>query len=282
MRVCLARNGGAMSRARVNGGTGFDYGVVEEVAQRMGVDLKITWFESEDGELESPLNTTYAMLAFGLCDAVPGHPIAHRTSGPPRTARSLLPYWDERPDNWDIKFQVDLQPVAVTQPYMFAGLGVVLGPDTGRDDVDTLQDLEGLTVGVQQGTLAEAVLRRDGPRSIQANVVTVPPTPKFLWDMELGKFEAALVDVAAYDFHKRQNSISKLQLASFRHKLGLNIGIAVLGDRPALAAVLDAALGEMLADGSMDRIAKKQKVHFMTPDPDAPMDLGRAVMALGQ
>ena len=282
LTACLARNGGAMSRARVNGGTGFDYGVIEEVAKRMNVDLKITWFESEKDELASPLNMTYAMLAYGLCDVAPAHPIARRTSGPPRTPRSLLPYWDDRPDNWDIKFQVDLQPVAVTQPYMFAGLGVVISPDAGKSDVTSLADLKGLKVGVQQGTLAEAILRREGPSSIQSDVVTVPPTPKFLWDMELGKFEAALVDVAAYDFHKRQNAISKLELTSYRHALGMNIGMAVLEDRPALHAALNGALGDMLADGSMSRISKAQKTHFMPPDPDAPMDLGRAVRALGQ
>ncbi|MEL7153680.1 MAG: hypothetical protein AAFN51_07825, partial [Pseudomonadota bacterium] len=120
------------------------------------------------------------------------------------------------------------------------------------------------------------------PASVQADVVTIPPTPKFLWDMELGNFDAALVDVAAYDFHKRQNVISKLELASYRHDLGMNIGMAVLEDRPGLLAALDQALGQMLAEGAMLDIAKAQKTHFMAPNPDAPMNLGKAVMALGR
>lgn len=282
LTACLARNGGAMSRARVSGGTGFDYDVIREVADRMGVDLKITWFESEKDEHSSPLNQTYAMLAYGLCDIAPAHPIADRTFGPPRRPRSMLPYWTDRPTNWDLATQVDLKPVAVTQPYMFAGLGIVLGPDAGKTDLTSLDELKGLRVGTQQGTLAEAILRRAGPRSIQENVVTVPPDPKFLWEMELGKFDAALVDVSAFDFHKRQNAISKLTLTSYRHELGMNIGMSVLEDRPGLLATVDAALTEMKQDGALLKIARKQKVNYMAPRSDAPMDLGRAVMALGQ
>lgn len=71
LTVCIARNGGIMSGWRHDGGTGLDYDLSAELAERIGLKLEPVWFESEQEEESDPVKESYAMLSYGLCDAVP-------------------------------------------------------------------------------------------------------------------------------------------------------------------------------------------------------------------
>lgn len=263
LTACLPLNGGAMSGRRAEGGTGFDYGVVADAAARLGLGLEVVWFEGELEEESDPVRDTYALLAKPKCDVVPGVALMEGSIGQPPAARANVPRWkklkrDEirRPDF------VDLVPLAATKPYARMEIGIVLrAPRT----VGRLADLKGLRLGIEEGTLAGAITMAQAPADLRADAISLPPGPKFLWEMEAGRFDAALVSTGAYDFHKRQNRVTTLVLSDWRHPLGFNTGMALAADRDGLRAALDRVLGAMLADGTVSRIAAENAVHVAAP-----------------
>jgi ABC-type amino acid transport substrate-binding protein len=264
LTACLPLNGGAMSGRRIGGGAGLDYAVAAEVARLLHLDLKTTWFESELDEDSDPVREIYAMLAMGLCDVAPGYALYVNSIGDPPAARAAPPIWDTRPDTWRRGTQVNLSPVSATQPYRRAEIGYVAGPDA-RKEITTLDDLEGTVVGIQQGTLSGAIVLLQASASVKAKTVSLPPGPKFLWELEIGRFDATLVDVAAYDFHRRQNPITKLTLGKWRHPIGFNIGMVVLATNQALLTNINAAIDELAAANAFPALARREKATWAPP-----------------
>ncbi len=268
MTACLDVKGGIMSTRRTNGGAGFDYEVLAAVADRLDLKLDVTWFEGTQDEFEDPIPQAYAMLSMPLCDVVAAHPVFPGTDGPIPTARAAPPHWDDQPDHWRPGTQVDLSPIRRTRPYMRAVQGIVFSNRTDVDDMNDLAAISEFKIGVQQGTLGEAILRRQGSPAAMAEAVTVPPGPNFLWEMEKGAFEVTLTDTAAFDFHLRQNMLSQLKLGSYRHPLGVNIALATSEKNAGLRASIDAVLEALLTEGVIGDLAKKARMTYTPPNDE--------------
>lgn len=268
LTACLDVKGGIMSSRRTKGGAGFDYEVLAAVADRLGLELDVTWFEGDQDEFEDPVPQAYAMLSMPLCDVVAAHPVFPGADGPIPTDRAAPPYWDEQPDHWRPGDQVNLAPIRRTRPYMRAVQGIVFSDRIEADDIDGIAGLANYRIGVQQGTLGEAILRRQGPPAAMAEAVTVAPGPNFLWEMEKGAFDVTLTDTAAFDFHHRQNMLSKLKLGTYRHPLGVNIALATAEKNEGLRASIDAALAALLAEGAMADLAKKARMTYTPPNDE--------------
>lgn len=277
LTVCMARNGGVMSAKRADGGKGLDYDLSAELARRLGLKLDVTWFESEQEEESDPVKETYAMLAHGLCDLVPGFSLYETALQRADGERAALPRWDDQPDYRPPGFQIDLKPIAVSKPYARIEMGIVVREEVSKRRFDNLANLEGLKVGVEQGTLAGVLTLRQGTAKLVADAVTLNPGPTFLWEMEKGAFEATLVTATAYDFHKRQNPITKLVLTDYRHPIGFNIAFAALRDNAPLIERLNAQIEPMVANWYIGEIARKNNMHIAPPTkPDV---MGRLTMA---
>lgn len=266
LTACLDVKGGIMSTRRTKGGAGFDYEVLAAVADRLDLKLDVTWFEGDQDEFEDPIPQAYAMLSMPLCDVVAAHPVFPGADGPIPTDRAAPPRWDDQPEHWRPGNQVDLAPIRRTRPYMRAVQGMVFSDRIDFEDIDSIAALAELRVGVQQGTLGEAILRRQGPPAAMAEAITVAPGPNFLWEMEKGAFDVTLTDTAAFDFHRRQNMLSKLKLGTYRHPLGVNIGLATAEKNQGLFASIDAALAALLAEGAMADLAKKARMTYTPPN----------------
>ena len=265
LSACMPSNGGAMSRRRAGGGAGFDYAIIEAVAGKLDLALRPVWFEAEIEEESDPVREAYAVLAMNLCDVVPGHALYQPALGDPPGKRAAPPLWADRPATWVPGTFVDLVPISASQPYFRAEIGVAFGPGVEARPVRGLADLAGYRLAIQEDTLSGALLQLQAPQPVKAAAITRPPGPKFLWEMETGAFEAALVDVAAYDHHLIQNPVSKLKLGTWRHPLGFNIAVALRADRPALKAALDAALADLMAGGMPEKLAAQQHIHYAAP-----------------
>lgn len=268
LTACLDVKGGIMSTRRTKGGAGFDYEVLAAVAERLSLKLDVTWFEGDQDEFEDPIPQAYAMLSMPLCDVVAAHPVMPGADGAVPTDRAAPPRWDDQPDHWRPGDQVDLAPIRRTRPYMRAVQGIVFADRIGVDDIDGLPGMAPYRIGVQQGTLGEAILRRQGPPAAMEEAVTIAPGPNFLWEMENGGFDVTLTDVAAFDFHRRQNMLSKLKLGSYRHPLGVNIALATAARNERLYASIDAALAALLAEGAMGDLAKKARMTYTPPNDE--------------
>ncbi|WP_282608410.1 c-type cytochrome [Pelagibius sp. Alg239-R121] len=267
LTVCLPRNGGIMSGARHKGGTGFDYDVSRLLADKLGLSLETTWYEGELEEESDPVRDVYALLAHGLCDIAPGYALYENALGDPPSARAALPRWHDRPKNLPSGHQVDLQAISASRPYGRIEMGVVLAAKHGEKEINQLNDLQGLKVGIEQGTLAGVLTVKQAPRPVVASAVTYPPGPGFLWKMENGLFDAALISLPAYDFHRRQNPITSLRLSTYRHPISFNIGVAMLARNSELLTRVDNALSTLLDDGSIDLATQNSRTHVASPSP---------------
>ncbi len=272
LTVCLPRNAGVIAGRRLTGGSGFDYRVSQELADRLQLKLQVIWYENDLEEESDPLRETYAMLAYGLCDMVPGHPRYVRAVGTPEFARAALPRWLGMPQKVDpatnlrqdqLAGFVDVKPISVTQGYMRSEFG--LAYRDGTEEPTNLKTLGGRVLHFQQGTLSGAVAMVQTRPADRANARTMSPGARFLWDVESSSGDLALVDVTAFDNHRQSNPFTELRLAQWRHPLGMDIGIAILSENAALRDKTDRVLSDLLANGVLPRLATEEGLTYAAP-----------------
>ena len=264
LTVCLASSGGVMSSRRLSGGVGVDYALSEAIAEAVGLPLSVVWFEAEQEEESSPVKEAYAMLSHGLCDLAPGFALLDSALSGVAGGRGALPRWDDRPAHLGPEVQVDLEPVAVTRPYMRAEMGLVLREGVDPGAIARLSDLSGVRLGIEQGTLAGALTVHQAGSEAVADAVTLNPGAGFLWRMEAGAFDAALTTTGAYDFHARQNPVTALRLAPYRHPLGFNLAVAGLAENADLVAAADEAIAALGEEG-LAALASAQGASWAAP-----------------
>ncbi len=265
LTACLAKNGGVMSSRRAKGGAGLDYEVVAALADQMGLALAVEWYESEQEEESTPVREAYAMLAYGVCDIYPGFALYETSLSAFFGTRAAPPRWDNRPASLGREFQVDLEPISVSDPYARMEMGVVYRAPEFEREITRVADMEGLRIGVEQGTLAGILTLRQGTNKMTADASTFNPGADFLWKLEQGEFDAALVTIGAYDFHKKQNFVSTLVLDEYRHPIGFNLSIAMLKRNRDLLDRMDPLIHAMIDDGTVAGLAVKSKVTYSEP-----------------
>jgi ABC-type amino acid transport substrate-binding protein len=263
--ACLAKNGGVMSGRRAKGGTGLDYELSRALAEALGVALDVRWFESEQDEESTPVKEAYALLAYKVCDIFPGFALYEMFFDDFDVARAALPRWDMRPQSLEQRVHVDLRPISVTHPYARMEMGVVYRNSEFERKIQKISDMEGLKIGVEQGTLAGVLTLRQGTEKMVSDSVTRNPGPKFLWQMEQGEFDAALTTTGAYDFHKKQNVMSTLTLGAYRHPLGINLSIAMLESKKALRDIINPLIDAMVKDGTMAQLGARASHTYAHP-----------------
>ena len=263
--ACLAKNGGVMSGRRAKGGTGLDYELSRALAEALGVALDVRWFESEQDEESTPVKEAYALLAYKVCDIFPGFALYEMFVDDFDVARAALPRWDMRPQSLEQRVHVDLRPISVTHPYARMEMGVVYRNSEFERKIQKISDMEGLKIGVEQGTLAGVLTLRQGTEKMVSDSVTRNPGPKFLWQMEQGEFDAALTTTGAYDFHKKQNVMSTLILGAYRHPLGINLSIAMLESKKALRDIINPLIDAMVKDGTMAQLGARASHTYAHP-----------------
>lgn len=263
--ACLAKNGGVMSGRRAKGGTGLDYELSRALAEALGVALDVRWFKSEQDEESTPVKEAYALLAYKVCDIFPGFALYEMFVDDFDVARAALPRWDMRPQSLEQRVHVDLRPISVTHPYARMEMGVVYRNSEFERKIQKISDMEGLKIGVEQGTLAGVLTLRQGTEKMVSDSVTRNPGPKFLWQMEQGEFDAALTTTGAYDFHKKQNVMSTLILGAYRHPLGINLSIAMLESKKALRDIINPLIDAMVKDGTMAQLGARASHTYAHP-----------------
>lgn len=272
LTVCLPRNGGVIAGRRLTGGSGFDYRVSNALAAHMGLPLNVVWIENDLDEESDPIRETYAMLAYRLCDAIPGHPRYEGAVGPSEYGRASLPRWLGMPQEIDpvtnllkdsLAGFVDVEPVTVTSGYMRTQIGLVYRDET--PEPGGLDDLQNRRLALQQGTLSGAIATLQVAPVDRALLKMMNPGAGFLWEVENQNLALAIVDVPAFDAHLKANPFSPLRLARWRHAIGMDIGVAVLADNRALAQALDAAIAELLASGQFPQFAAEEGMTYSAP-----------------
>ncbi|MFZ4407864.1 MAG: substrate-binding periplasmic protein [Paracraurococcus sp.] len=262
--ICLEENVPPLSLKRGREATGFDAEVARRVAEQLGRPLRVQWYETKADADSYPDRQVNALLSDGRCDLVGGYPLSARGLGAPPAERAKLPdFAGARPE--DRRRWVTLGTLAPSRAYRSAAFGVVLGPARAGLGFRHLDELKGLRLGVEERTLADAILTayRGGVLLDQVTHVTAGQA---LFDrLAAGDYDAVLVEIQRWDAWAAGHPDSGLSLAGYRHPIGFNFGfVGLAAAAPLLAAVSD-ALATLREAGELPALAQRAGLTYAPP-----------------
>ena len=193
---------------------GFDIDLAREVASRMGVELELQPVDWSAKELELN-NKNIDLIWNGL------------TITPDRQESMLM-----------------------SEPYMENKQIIVV---LNGSDIQTLDDLKGKAVAVQDGSSAQDALAADGDLLAQISQIDFKDNVTALLDLKNGQVDALAVDSIVADYYTSQEPdtyrILDESLAPEQYGVGFRKG------EQAFADAVQKALDEMKKDGTFEKIS---------------------------
>jgi ABC-type amino acid transport substrate-binding protein len=277
LRVCLDEDLPPLSvHHRGKPASGFDVALAEAVAQKLGRSLEVQWFESKLDEDSSPALETNALLSDGRCSLVGGYALTTDSLVVPGLKTAKLPDF-EGATGPDHRRRVALGVLTPSDPYIYSALTVVLGPKAADHHITGIGDLAGLRIGIESGTLADALLMTFDKGKLIDNITHLVPTRgDLLGTLERGDLDATLLDMRRLDAYRATHPDSKLVASGYFYPIGVNRGYVGLASDPALLAEVNKALSALQAEGTVAKLAEAAGVSFLPPRE--PIILGDAMM----
>lgn len=192
---------------------GFDVDIVNEIAKRL--DLKLFYQDSSFDALQSG-----QALNAGQCDL----------------AASAMTITDDRKKNLDF-----------SEGYYDSKQSLLVPADS---DIAGIGDLDGVKVGVQQGTTGKAYAEENAKG---AKIVTFPSDGEMYQAIQAGQVEALLQDLPVNLDHTKDGKFKVVETYDTDEQYGL----AIKKGNEQLVKDVDGALDEMRKDGTYDDIYNK-------------------------
>jgi len=265
LRVCLNEALPPYSVRHGDGGTGFDFKIAEAVAAKLGRHLAVQWFESKlDADSSSAVEAN-ALLSDGRCDLLGGYPLVRDSLGKPGLETARLPdFAGARPA--DRRRRVTLGTLVPTRPYHFAALTVVLGGKAAAKPIGSLADLDGLKLGVESGTLGDAILMTfDHGRFVSSITHLVPGRGELLPKLENGDYEATIIPLHRFDAYRIAHPDTVIKPTGYYFPIGFNMGFAALADAAPLIERVNLAIDDILKDGEAAAFASAAGMTYLPP-----------------
>ncbi|WP_257170689.1 ABC transporter substrate-binding protein [Bradyrhizobium sp. SRS-191] len=275
LRICMDENLPPLSvHHRGKPGSGFDVMLGQAIADRLGKKLEIQWFESKLDEDSSPALEANALLSDGRCSLVASYAFTQDGLVAPGVKTAKLPDFDGATRD-DRRRRIPLGTLAPSKPYMFSTLTVVLAPGAKQRRISDIGDLAGLRLGIESGTLADAILMTfDKGRLIDDITHLIPTRDDLLGALEQGKFDATLLDIRRFDAYRAAHPESKLMASGYNYPIGANRGYVALSSSAELLASVDKILAEIAASGDLAKFAATAGLTYLPPRE--PVILGDA------
>ena len=270
LKVCLDENLPPLSSHHQGApDRGFDVALAQEVAGRLGRSLKIQWFESKLDEDSSPALEANALLSDGRCSLVGSYALTKDSLVVPGVKTAKLPGFEGGTRD-DRRRRVPLGVLAPSQPYIYSPLTIALGPkalEKMRDRrIAGVGDLAGLRIGIESGTLADAILMTfDKGRLIDDITHLVPGRDDLLGALDRGDFDATLLDLRRFDAYRADHPDTKLAASGYFYPIGANRGYVGLASDPDLLVAVNKALSDLQAAGTIAELGKAAGLTYLPP-----------------
>ena len=266
LKVCLDEDVPPLSAQRRGApDSGFDVALAQAVATKLGRPLQIQWFESKLDEDSSPALEANALLSDGRCSLVGSYALTKDSLVVPGLKTAKLPGF-EGGTSADRRRRVPLGVLAPSQPYIHSPLTVVLGAKARDRRISDVRDLAGLRIGIESGTLADAILMTfDKGRLIDDITHLVPGRDDLLGALERGDFDATLLDLRRLDAYRATHSDSKLGATGYYYPIGVNRGYVGLAADPDLLTAVNKALSDLQAAGTIASLGQAAGLTYLPP-----------------
>jgi ABC-type amino acid transport substrate-binding protein len=260
--------------------SGFDVALAEAIAKQLGRPLEIQWFESKFDEDSSPALEANALLSDGRCALVGSYALTSDSLVVPGVKTAKLPDFEGATRD-DRKRRVPLGALAPSQPYIYSPLTVVLGQKARDRGIADIGDLAALRIGIESGTLADAILMNFGNgRLIDDITHLVPGRSDLLGSLERGEFDATLLDLRRFDAYRAVHPDTRLTGSGYYYPIGANRGYVGLASEADLLVAVNKVLSDLQAHGVTAELARAAGVTYLPPREPAILggDLLRKIL----
>lgn len=274
LRVCLDANVPPWSTHDGTTSGGFDLAVADAVAGRLRRRLDLQWFEAKPDQDTSTMIVADALLSDRRCQLVGGYPLVESALGKPSTKSARMPdYQGARPT--DRGRSIELGTLVSSRAYHFTTLTVVLGPAAASARITDLANLEGIKLGVEGGTLADAALMLFGDgRFVDQITHVVAGRGELLPRLEKGEYGATLVELRRFDAYRAKHPETNLTPSGYYFPIGFNMGFVGLSADEDLMKQVNRAIGDMLENGELPTLARTAGVTYLPPhQPNVSRDV---------
>jgi ABC-type amino acid transport substrate-binding protein len=281
LKICLDENLPPLSlHHRGVPDAGFDVALAQAIAAQLGRPLKIQWFESKLDEDSSPALETNALLSDGRCSLVGSYALTSDSLTMPGVRSAKLPDF-EGATGPDHRRRIPLGELKPSRPYVYSPLTVILGAKARDRRIADVGDLKGLRIGIESGTLADAILMRFGDGALIDDIThLVPGRDDLLGTLDRGDLDATLLDSRRFDAYRASHPETKLTASGYFYPIGVNRGYVGLASEAALLAAVDGALADLQNSGKLAALAETAGLTYLPPRE--PAVLGDAMMKVLQ
>ena len=222
------------------------------------------WFVSRDDPDANLVKDANALLSDGRCQLLAEYPLLDSTLERPRAPTAKLPPFDgATPD--DRRRWVKMNALAATRPYRLDALIVVLSAHDANRTIRHLADLDGLKVGVQIATLADAIAMHYRNGQLIEHVLHMPDARDLFQALQAGTIDAAFVDARAFDAWRDAHGSGGLAASGYVHSVAFNMGFVGLASNMPLINQVDAILADLQAHDAIAPMAAKAGLTFIPP-----------------
>jgi ABC-type amino acid transport substrate-binding protein len=274
LKVCLDEDLPPLSaHHRGKPDSGFDVALAQAIAERLGRPLKIQWFESKLDEDSSPSLEANALLSDGRCSLVGSYALTRDSLVVPGVKTAKLPGF-EGGTGADRRRRVPLGVLAPSQPYIHSPLTIALGSKEIEKRIEKARgqniagvgDLAGLRIGIESGTLADAILMTfDHGRLIDDITHLVPGRDDLLGALDRGDFDATLLDLRRFDAYRAAHPDTRLAASGYYYPVGANRGYVGLASDPDLLVAVNKALSDLQAAGTIAEFGQAAGLTYLPP-----------------
>ena len=252
---------------------GFDVALAEAVAGRLGRSLKIQWFESKLDEDSSPALEANALLSDGRCALVGSYALTKDSLVVPGVKTAKLPGFEGATRD-DRRRRVPLGVLAPSHPYIYSPLTIALGPKAPEKALEKARgrsiagvgDLAGLRIGIESGTLADAILMTFEQGRLIDNIThLVPGRDDLLGALDRGDFDATLLDLRRFDAYRAAHPDTRLAASGYFYPIGANRGYVGLATDPDLLVAVNKALSDLQAAGTIAELGQAAGLTYLPP-----------------
>ena len=252
---------------------GFDVALAEAVAGRLGRSLKIQWFESKLDEDSSPALEANALLSDDRRALVGSYALTKDSLVVPGVQTAKLPGFEGATRD-DRRRRVPLGVLAPSQPYIYSPLTIALGPKAPEKALEKARgrsiagvgDLAGLRIGIESGTLADAILMTFEQGRLIDNIThLVPGRDDLLGALDRGDFDATLLDLRRFDAYRAAHPDTRLAASGYFYPIGANRGYVGLATDPDLLVAVNKALSDLQAAGTIAELGQAAGLTYLPP-----------------
>jgi ABC-type amino acid transport substrate-binding protein len=273
LKICLDENLPPLSvHHRGAPDSGFDVALAQAVASQLDRPLKIQWFESKLDEDSSPTLEANALLSDGLCSLVGSYALTKDSLVVPGIKTAKLPDF-EGATGPDHRRRVQLGVLQPSRPTLYSPLTVILGPNARDRHIAGVGDLTGLRIGIESGTVADAILMTfEGGRLIDGITHLVPGRDDLLGTLDRGELDATLLDSRRFDAYRAAHPDTRIVASGYFYPIGVNRGYVGLASDPALLTAVDRTLADLQTSGKIAELAQTAGLTFLPPREPAILD----------